>query len=131
MEHGTQGAALLAVLLASMSAQAQVAWVGPDCRIAWDANPAAELVEGYRVYLEADNPVSITQQSVVGATEITCSALGLTQGIYEAYVTAYNPAGESAPSARYPFVLATSAPGGPGGVSAPQGLRIESAGVAP
>lgn len=115
---------LLGLLLFPLVAAAQV-WVGPDCLMTWDANPPGELVQGYRVYVTGQNPAVEIQYNVGDVLETTCSTVGLaTQGRYEMHLTAYNPAGESDPSDVVPFVLVVSAPGTPGGVSAPRNVRV-------
>ena len=119
-------AGLFAFSGASM-AQAPI-WVGPDCLISWDHNPAAELVQGYNVHVRnTSGPVVSVDSNVGYVNEATCSALSLAQGRYEVWVTAYNPVGESDPSDVLPFVLVTGAPGTPA-VTAPANLSIESAG---
>ena len=116
-------------LLFPVLAQGQLAWVGPDCLIWWESNPPAELVQGYNVHIRSTSgPTVVVDTNVGNAVSTTCSAQGLSNGRYEVWVTAYNPAGESGPSNVVPFALATSAPGAPGGVTAPQGLTVESAG---
>ena len=117
------------LLLIPLTTLAQVAWIGQDTHnFAWDANPPAELVQGYRVYVEGTDTggnAVITQADVGLATAVPVSSFGLPEGRYEAKITAYNPAGESAPSAPLPFVHAVSAPGSPGGVTTPPGFRLE------
>ena len=112
-----------ALLLFACSATAQV-WTGPGWGLRWDANPPQELVQGYRVYIQQNDPLVISETDVGNRTEIEFTELNLMQGRYEAYVTAYNPAGESEASNVVPFVYVTAAPGEPNGVSAPTGLEL-------
>ena len=105
-------------------------WVGPDCRFVWNANPAEQLVEGYIIHIRnRGGDLVVIDTNVGNVTETTCSTHGLAQGRYDAWLTAYNPVGESLPSDTVPFVLAKDPPGSPGGVSAPDGFEIESAGA--
>ena len=121
---------LLTGMLLSFGALANPIWVGPDCEISWEPNPPAEMVQGYNIHIRnTGGPMVVIDASVGNATSTTCSAQGLTQGRYEAWVTAYNPVGESGPSNVVPFVLVTSAPDSPGGVTAPTGMSIKSVGV--
>ena len=101
-------------------------WIAPDThQLVWDANPSTEMVEGYRVYVESTGPNALLANQVVGlATRIPLVVFDLPQGRYRAWVTAYNPLGESGPSNVVPFVLVRSVPGDPGGVSAPAGAKI-------
>lgn len=120
---------LIIGLMLPMAALAQVpVWVGPDCRIRWDHNPPAELVQGYSIHIRrTDGPILVVDTVLGYVNETTCGAHSLAQGRYDVWVTAYNPAGESGPSETIPFVLATGAPGTPA-VTAPQNVHVESAG---
>lgn len=120
---------IMVTIIGTCSLARAETWVGPDCLFKWDANPADQLVEGYRIHIRnRGGDLVVIDASVGSATQTTCSAQGLTQGRFEAWVTAYNPAGESGPSAVVPFVLAQTEPNTPGGVGAPAGFAIESAG---
>ncbi len=109
--------------LLSSAVMAQV-WSGPGWGLRWQPNPPQELVQGYRVYIQQNDPLIINETDIGNRTTIAFTELNLTQGRYEAYVTAYNPAGESEASNVVPFVYVTSAPGEPNGLSAPTGLEL-------
>lgn len=110
-------------------ASAAPVWVGPDCRITWDANPPDEFVQGYKVHIRnrGATPSFIVDSDVGDVTQTTCGAFSIPQGRYEIWLTAYNPARESGPGNVVPFVLLTAAPEDLD-VSAPTNTTVESAG---
>lgn len=99
---------ILLALMAPFFATAQVTWLeGKDCRITWQKGAGGGPVEGYRVYLSANNPVTESSIDVGTTKETTCAALGAVQGVNRVWATAYNPVGESAPSSAIRFRLFT------------------------
>ena len=89
--------------------------VGPGCSFAWDyADPMPSDVDGFRLYVGG----AVAWEGAVKT--VTCEAAGIdTSGEYSVHVTAYNAAGESAPSNSLGFTFAATAP------SSPSNLRIE------
>ena len=119
---------ILPLLLLPLTAGAET-WVSLEtCQPNWNPNPPEELVQGYRVHIESRDgtPATSIVYDVGNTTQTTCSTVGLSaQGRYDLYLTAYNVVGESGPSEIVPFVLVVSAPGTPGGVTPPTGVKIK------
>ena len=108
MRYALAGLALLATTV-----QAQT--VGPGCSFAWDyADPMPSDVDGFRLYVGG----AVAWEGAVKT--VTCEMAGIdASGDYSVHVTAYNAAGESAPSNTLGFTFAATAP------SSPSNLRIE------
>ena len=89
--------------------------VGPGCSFAWDyAEPMPADVDGFRLYVGG----TVAWEGAVKT--VTCERAGIdASGDYSVHVTAYNAAGESAPSNTLGFTFAATAP------SSPSNLRIE------
>ena len=106
---------LAIIALVFFAASAQAATVGPGCSFAWDyVDPMPSHVDGFRLYVGG----SVAWEGAVKT--VTCATAGIdTSGEYSIYVTAYNAAGESAPSNIVGFTFAATAP------SSPSDLRIE------
>ena len=98
---------LLLLVAAPVSA---LDWVSPTCSFVWD-HSTPDVVQGYHFFLNGVQVGDTAEQT------ITCQTLGVTVGRHEAYVTAYNPSGESEASNTVPFVFTTAAPVAPIGVS--------------
>ena len=99
-------------------------WTGPGWGLRWSPNPPQELVEGYRVYIDKQDPAELSTYDAGSRTAVPLVELGLTSGRYDAWVTAYNPVGESEPSNTVPFVYVADEPGGGGELTAPGGLEL-------
>jgi len=92
------------LLLLPFYANAQTA--GPGCEFTWDyADPLPANVDGFKFYLDG-------VETWTGAVKtVSCAAIGLdVAGTYNAYVTAYNDAGQSAASNTLTFEYVTGAP---------------------
>ena len=113
----------LVLIFLTFDATAQT-WTGPGWGLRWNPNPPEELVEGYRVYIDKENPAGLETYDVGSRTQVPLVELGLTSGRYDAWVTAYNPVGESNPSTILPFVFVADEPGGGGELTAPGGLEL-------
>jgi hypothetical protein len=99
----------LSLLLVPLSAPA-LDWVGPTCTLLWD-HSTPDVVQEYRVFIDGVKAGATPDQT------ITCAALAVTEGRHDAYVTAYNPSGESGASNTVPFVFTVSAPVAPTGAA--------------
>ena len=83
--------------------------------VAWDANPPAENVTGYKVHY---GTASRTYPTVVDVANVTTLTLELAPGVYYLNATAYNSAGDS----DFPEELVITMPGTP--PTPPKGLRV-------
>src|SRR6478735_1868515 len=95
--------AILALLLSAGLCRAQT-----TVNLEWDANPPAEQVAGYRIYLKVitpppaalpNSPPAISWQLIGTATEPKYTVTGVQPGTSVYAVSAVNAGGESARSA--------------------------------
>lgn len=101
--------------LIAISSSSNAATIGPGCGFEWDYSADDQvLIDGFRLYLDG-NQAGDVEADMRG---ISCSDIGLTQGVHVAEVSAFNAAGESAKSESLTFVYVESEPG------APQSLRL-------
>jgi hypothetical protein len=88
--RGFKRAALTLLVLVSMTFATQ------GVMVAWDANPASEGVEGYKIYLASQGS---TNAPIDAGNALIAPLPNLVPGVqYQIYITAYNAAGESDPS---------------------------------
>lgn len=115
-----RAAALLCFTLGFTATAATETWVSLACKLSWQAPTTGGEVQGYWVYIEPAGGQAV-KANVGNVTEVTCKKLGILEGTYKAWVTAYNPVGESEASNIVPFVLIVSAPAPPNGVGVSDG----------
>lgn len=105
----TRYALAVLLMLSAMPVSAQS--YTSNCTLAWDYGDES-LIDGYRLYI--DDVVAWE-----GANKtVACADVSMVAGLHTGYVTAYNAAGESAPSGAVTFLYVTAAP------EAPDNLRI-------
>lgn len=109
---------LILLMVISPLAVADGATVGADCTISWTPGTTGGPASTFNIYIgtSATNKVKVGNTP---ATSIACSALTPPPGAGQNYVdvTGVNVAGEGAHSTTIPFVVVTSVPGAPGGVT--------------
>lgn len=104
----------LAALLFLVPSVGLALTVKSDCSLTWDyVEPLPSNVDGFRLFVDG-TPIWRGTERVV-----SCVDLGIGVGAHEAYVVAYNAAGESMPSNTLTFLVVDSGP-----VEAPVLLRF-------
>ena len=110
---GYQSIWILVLLFLAYPVQAQV-WVDENnCALEWDPPTEGGPVQGYRVHLESQDPVNISILNVGNVLSVECASLNPAVGLNTAFVTAYNPVGESPPSNTVSFLVVKFPPGAP------------------